>query len=153
MWGLFSRKFILVDKCADFKEYRIRDFDPKLTKRVHKTFTSWHYDGQLHRDNGPALEYKNGDKIWYLHGMRHRTDGPAVECLNGRQEWWFEGKLHRTDGPAMVHASGNQSWYFHGQRHRIDGPAVDYFTMDHKEWWVDGKQLTESAFMELQNEN
>ncbi len=35
--------------------------------------------GQFHREDGPAIEYANGDKFWYFNGMRHRVDGPAEE--------------------------------------------------------------------------
>ena len=45
-----------------------------------------------HRDDGPAIEYTNGDKVWYQHGKRHRLDGPAVEWDNGNKEFWVDGK-------------------------------------------------------------
>ena len=28
----------------------------------------WCLNGQLHRENGPAVEYANGTKVWYLNG-------------------------------------------------------------------------------------
>ena len=40
-------------------------------------------NGQLHRTDGPAIEYANGDKYWYINGQRHRDNGPAVEYANG----------------------------------------------------------------------
>ena len=55
---------------------------------------------ELHRVDGPALEYANGDKIWYVNGKRHRLDGPALEYANGDKKWYVDGKLHRVDGPA-----------------------------------------------------
>ena len=30
-----------------------------------------------------------GDKHWYLNGKLHREDGPAVEYANGDKEWWL----------------------------------------------------------------
>lgn len=48
--------------------------------------------GQLHRDDGPAIEFATGDKFWYLNGLLHRTDGPAVEYANGSKEWYINGK-------------------------------------------------------------
>ena len=39
--------------------------------------------GQLHREDGPAIEYHNGNKHWYINGVRHRTDGPACEDSDG----------------------------------------------------------------------
>ena len=31
-------------------------------------------------------------------------------------------------------------------QHNIDGPAVEYFFSDIKEYWIDGKQYSESEF-------
>ena len=50
-------------------------------------------DGQLHRTNGPAIEYANGTKYWYQNGVCHRTDGPAVEWDSGGKSWFIDGKL------------------------------------------------------------
>jgi hypothetical protein len=30
--------------------------------------TSWYKDGKHHREDGPAIEWKNGDKEWILNG-------------------------------------------------------------------------------------
>ena len=38
----------------------------------------------LHREDGPAIEYANGNKHWYLNGKLHREDGPAIENANGQ---------------------------------------------------------------------
>ena len=48
---------------------------------------------QLHRTNGPAIEYANGTKYWYQNGVCHRTDGPAVEWDSGGKSWFIDGKL------------------------------------------------------------
>jgi len=55
--------------------------------------------GQLHRDEGPALEWSDGiTKFWYQNGLAHREDGPAsiMKCGSGEgevaQTWWVEGK-------------------------------------------------------------
>ena len=45
-----------------------------------------------HRDDGPAVEYTNGDKYWIQYGKRHRLDGPAIEFSNGRKEFWINDK-------------------------------------------------------------
>ena len=36
------------------------------------------FNGNYHRDDGPAVEYANGSKAWWIHGKRHRIHGPAV---------------------------------------------------------------------------
>jgi len=41
----------------------------------------------LHRVDGPAIEYINGDKYWYKEGQLHRADGPAIEYINGDKYW------------------------------------------------------------------
>ena len=47
--------------------------------------------GELHRDNGPAVEYKSGSRAWFQNGKLHREDGPAVKWSNGDEEWWIDG--------------------------------------------------------------
>ena len=50
--------------------------------------------GQLHRDEGPAVEYASGCKAWYQNGLRHRIDGPAIEWPDGSKEWYLNGKKY-----------------------------------------------------------
>lgn len=102
--------------------------------------------GELHREDGPAVETLCGDKRWYQNGNRHRTDGPAIERSNGSKDWYINGLLHRSDGPAVEHANGNKSWYVNGKLHRLDGPAIEY-PNGMKEHWIDGKFLTEEQFL------
>jgi hypothetical protein len=49
----------------------------------------WYLNGDLHREDGPAVEYSSGIKIWYLNGNYHREDGPAIELLNGDNYWYL----------------------------------------------------------------
>jgi hypothetical protein len=53
----------------------------------------WFIDGMLHREDGPAVEWANGDKFWYFNGRLHREDGPAVEYSNLAIQWWLNGKI------------------------------------------------------------
>ena len=46
---------------------------------------------QLHRVDGPAVEYPNGDKEWWVNGKRHREDGPAV-CWKTLQQYYIHNK-------------------------------------------------------------
>ena len=57
--------------------------------------------GQLHRTDGPAVEYANGSNYWYQNDELHRTDGAAIEYPDGTKRWYQNGKTHRTDGPAI----------------------------------------------------
>jgi hypothetical protein len=46
----------------------------------------------FHREDGPAVEYADGDKFWYINGKRHREDGPAMEYTDGAKFWYINGK-------------------------------------------------------------
>lgn len=51
------------------------------------------------------------DKQWYYKGQLHRENGPAVEVSNGGERWLRYGQLHREDGPAIIYADGNKGYY------------------------------------------
>jgi hypothetical protein len=95
-------------------------------------------NGELHRVDGPAIEWADGYRSWWVDGKRHRTDGPAYEGPNGRRAWWVDGKRHRTDGPAIEYENGTREWWLNGKRHRVDGPAVEW-PDGTREWWLNGK--------------
>ncbi len=73
-------------------------------------------DGQLHRDDGPALIMPDGMRVWYYHGERHRDDGPAAIGPDGEQLWYQHNKRHREDGPARTWPNGMRWWYWRGKR-------------------------------------
>ena len=54
-------------------------------------------EGQLHRENGPAIIYPGGTKEYFLNGKRHRIDGPAIEYRGKDFEYWYEGKYLPVD--------------------------------------------------------
>ena len=57
--------------------------------------TRWYKDAKckiLHRENGPAIEWRDGDKRWYQRGQRHRIDGPAVVYADGSKVWCINDK-------------------------------------------------------------
>lgn len=94
-----------------------------------------------------------GTKYYYADRemtKRNREDGPAVEWSNGDKSWYLNGKLHREDGPATEYADGDKEWYLNGKRHREDGPAVEY-TDGYKEWRLNGEKLTEEEFNDRMN--
>ena len=55
--------------------------------------------------------------IWYYNDLNqyHREDGPAVEYADGNKRWYRNDQLHRDDGPAVEYASGGKSWHLNGQ--------------------------------------
>lgn len=73
----------------------------------------WRLNGQLHRDDGPAIAYPDGHQAWYQNGQRHRTDGPAVIRSDGTQEWYQNGRFQRLGGPAVTYSVG----------HPLDSPS------------------------------
>ena len=75
----------------------------------------WYMDGKLHREDGPAVEYDDGDEQWYIDGELHRLDGPAVK-INGDEEWHLHGKCHRADGPACEYKDGQKLWFWMGKQ-------------------------------------
>lgn len=77
--------------------------------------TRWfNLEGELHREDGPAIEYKDGSKYYYIKGKRHREDGPAIVYENGDKVYYMNDKLHREDGPAMEYADGDKVYYIDG---------------------------------------
>ena len=94
----------------------------EYTVNVFEDRTEWrNKDGQLHREDGPAIENVYGTKEWYINGKLHREDGPAIEWKNGAKAWHLNGKFHREDGPAFE-----------------DGV--------YKTWYINGKEYTESEY-------
>ena len=57
-----------------------------------------------------TLYYKDRGK-----SILHRTDGPAIEYPDGNKQWVVNGVLHRLDGPAVVYPSGIDLWYVNGE--------------------------------------
>ena len=86
--------------------------------------------------------FADGDKYWYLNGEIHREDGPAVEWADGSKFWWLNGKLHREDGPAKEWANGDKYWYLNDKLHREDGPAIECANGD-KCWYLNGEGMTQ----------
>jgi hypothetical protein len=60
-----------------------------------------------------------GIKWWYVNEKLHREDGPAIEWPDGEQRWFLNGILHREDGPAVVYPDGKKYWYVNGKCVRV----------------------------------
>ncbi len=68
-----------------------------MTSIKRKFFSHIEYSneqGLLHRTDGPAREFANGDKFWYINGIRHREDGPAVEMYSSYKAWYLNDKIY-----------------------------------------------------------
>ena len=101
----------------------------------------WYLNDKLHREDGPAIEWFNGDKAWCLNDRLHREDGPAIEFFNGDKYWYLNGKLHRTDGPAVEHTNGSKSWFLNGVRYTKSefNAKMNPNSCEGKEVEIDGK--------------
>lgn len=107
-------------------------------------YREWWRNGELHRDDGPAIEDTDGARReWCREGKRHREGGPAIEKSDGTRMWYQNGKRHRDEGPAVEHPDGTWSWWRHGLLHRIGGPAI-HLGHGEFEWWEDGVLLRTS---------
>ena len=73
--------------------------------RIDKFSTCYYVNNLLHRDDGPAVEFIDGEKHWYKNGSLHRENGPAVEYSVGSKEWYLNGKCYGIDNTFT-----NDSW-------------------------------------------
>jgi hypothetical protein len=69
----------------------------------------------LHRENGPAVEWANGDKEYHTNGDLNRLDGPAIEHRTGKKQWWVNGKRHNENGPAITFTDGTVEYWLNGK--------------------------------------
>jgi hypothetical protein len=68
-----------------------------------------------------------GSKRYYCEGQLHREDGPAVERFDGTNIWYYHGKIHRDNGPAIVWYDGDCDWYYNGKF--VDCSSQEEFDM------------------------
>ena len=52
-----------------------------------------------------------GTKRYFLNRVLHREEGPAIEYIDGEKHWYKNGELHRENGPAIERANGTKKWY------------------------------------------
>jgi len=50
--------------------------------------TRWFLNGERHREDGPAIEYADGDKYWYLNGEQVTME----DVLTKEQQFWWKLK-------------------------------------------------------------
>ena len=135
---IFAKAIISLNLCV-IQEHEF-EISP-LSFTIRRILYKWpyiHIFHIFHRENGPAIENKNGDKHWYMYGKRHRENGPSTEYKNGDKYWYKYGQRHREDGPAVELANGDKFWYKNGQYHREDGPAIEYGN-GIKVWYMGGE--------------
>ena len=71
--------------------------DKKNFTGVVKTYNNtigFYKNGKLQKEDGPAVEWSDGENHWYLNGIRHREDGPAIENNNGDIRFCLRGVFY-----------------------------------------------------------
>jgi hypothetical protein len=81
---------------------------------------------ELHRLDGPAIEWRSGSKEWYQNNKLHRLDGPAYTTNSGYKEGRFRGSIHREDGPAILYDDGcGKRWFLNDIQYRTKEEYFD----------------------------
>lgn len=91
--------FIDVARKLIFSEYYklIQEPESEPKRTTFENRKEWrNAKGQLHRIDGPAIEWANGNESWYYNDKRHRTDGPAVITNHGNTKQWFINGIEYT---------------------------------------------------------
>ena len=57
------------------------------------------------------------------HKILHREDGPAMEWKDGTYSYYRNNKIHRLDGPAMYNTHSDKAWY-------VDGELITFAVKD-----------------------
>jgi hypothetical protein len=69
---------------------KIKDLNNKITQRLIKSES---LDLELYEENIRVIIFS--DRIaWFKNGLRHRDDGPAIEYVDGNKAWYKNGLLH-----------------------------------------------------------
>jgi len=80
----------------------------KLSKEEWLCLTDPEYRGDV------SFGIENDEVKFFKEGELHREFGPAVLGKDGNREWYKEGKLHREDGPALI-TYDDTKWAIDGQ--------------------------------------
>ena len=93
-------------KCVDRIEYRNDQF-------------------LIHREDGPAIEWSDGEKHYYINGKLHRENGPAIYWEDKYKQYYMKkyyinGFLHNEDGPAVELPDGYQEYWLNGKRYSFE---------------------------------
>lgn len=119
---------------------------------------AFYKNGDLHREDGPAVYFINGSKYWYVDNILHRDNGPAEKVYLEKEyykSYYNKGRLHREDGPAIVFykikdkSIITKEWFQNNERHREDGPAVIIprkKKKPKKHYYINGQEISKNDF-------
>ena len=95
----------------------------KNGRYVEDSYVAHYRNGQLHREDGPAVELSDGSMIWYLYGKLHRTDGPAQQSPLGRKaSAWYVNGVQLTEYEFHKFYEKNraiESWNLNNKKNKI----------------------------------
>lgn len=57
--------------------------------KVYDEYTEWFLNGKRHREDGPAVEWVNGDQEWFLNGIKY-SEKEFQKALNPVKEFSIE---------------------------------------------------------------
>jgi uncharacterized protein (UPF0216 family) len=98
-------------------ETLLMEFTMNVIKTVCENWTEYRNEqGQLHREDGPAVELPDGSKVYYQNNLLHRNDGPAVELADGTKIYYQNNERHRDNGPAVIWHNGKVEYWLNGVR-------------------------------------
>lgn len=63
---------------VDGTDGRLHSIDDRSSQELSNGARSWHRDGLLHRENGPAQIGADGTERWFTNGVMHPGNGPLV---------------------------------------------------------------------------
>ena len=87
-------------------------------RKANEVWNTKGFRDQILSDGCKVRYYRNGDKFWYnQNDQLHRLDGPAVEYSSGYKSWYQNGQYHRLDGPAIEYPSGTKYWYIKDEKY------------------------------------
>lgn len=146
--------------CIEIKENQFIKFY-KLENPFSIDIPLYKYKKILHREDGPAIEYYNGDSKEYLNGslikdiqldngikireIHYKNDCKIYEIIyyeNGskKQESYFNG---------LCYNDPSRNYYVTGKYHRVDGPAYQSWNRDgiktEEYYYIDGKYHREDG--------
>jgi len=76
---------------------------------------------------------KNPFKCWFKNGEIHKEDGPAIILENGDWQWWLNDQLHRIGGPAVFVSTQHKfCYYLFGFPKKLENYWNHHLVLNHK---------------------
>jgi hypothetical protein len=142
------------------KSMSSKNFQYEIKKGIDKIVRDdgaiiWIKDGEIHKDDGPAIENETALPSWYKSGFRHTIEKINKEHLgflvvddldskNKNNVWYKNGVIHRDNEPAIEYENGTKIWFSNGKISRDNGPAIEYQDGT-KVWFSNGKEHREDG--------